>query len=295
MDGGWTVLDHTFVVLEMASIVNHLPLKPTVIDLITCLSLFINFITPVTITTSNTRTQSSVVDASTLSSQAFTAPQTAVEAFNKAPATALGVSLGSSSSQGAAAVGVSLVQFTSNPLNAATASKTIGLQVSSYATSSSGNHRRLTAAAATVVSVALVNQGPVRYANGSHPVCETSAGAPFAPDPSCQVGRYTSMNTTCVCSFASNQVSSLIQFASMVVPAAPTYLPSASPNVIPNAGSPTALPMMSRWPSVTPTTRPTVCRTPDTPIYQPDIKRPCYSYPYLPHILSSGCPRRTYK
>ena len=170
MDGGWTVLDHTFVVLEMASIVNHLPLKPTVIDLITCLSLFINFITPVTITTSNTRTQSSVVDASTLSSQAFTAPQTAVEAFNKAPATALGVSLGSSSSQGAAAVGVSLVQFTSNPLNAATASKTIGLQVSSYATSSSGNHRRLTAAAATVVSVALVNQGPVRYANGSHPV-----------------------------------------------------------------------------------------------------------------------------
>ena len=211
---------------------------------------------PVTITTSNTRTQSSLVDASTVSSQAFTAPQTAVEAFNKAPATALGINLGSGSSQGAGAVGVSLVQFTSNPLNAATKSKTVGLQLASYATSSSGSHRRLTAAeAATVVTVSLANQSPVHYANGSHPVCDTSSGAPFASDSSCRVSQYTSMNTTCVCSFSSSQASALVQFASMVVPADPSYTPTASPN----KGSPTSLPMMTRRPSAIPTSRPTVC------------------------------------
>ena len=233
---------------------------------------------PVTITTSNTRTQSSLVDSSTLSSQAFTAPQTAVEKFNKAPATALGVNLGSGgASQGnAAVVGVSLVQFTNNPLNAATASKAIGLQLSSYTTSSSGSHRRLSADA-TVVTVALANQRPVRYVNGSHPVCETSSGAPFAPDPSCRVSQYTSMNTTCVCSFSSSQVSALVQFASLVVPAAPSYAPSANPN----AGSPTAITMLTRWPSAIPTSRPTVYNfdTPDMLIHPPDTNPNALEHP----------------
>jgi hypothetical protein len=213
---------------------------------------------PVTLTTANTRTATSLVDPSTIASQSFSAPATAVEQFNKAPQTSLGVAPSDGLSSGSGGVGVSVVQFTNNPLGAATASKTIGVQLSSPSSSGSSSGSRKLLTSNTVITVTLVNQSPVTYSKTLVPACASSTGSAFAVDPACKVVAYSSANTTCTCSYATNP--GLIQFASLPVAVTLTSAPTAAPvatvvTAAPSVARASVKPtLMAGAPTATPTT-----------------------------------------
>lgn len=92
-----------------------------------------------TLSTVNTRLSTGLVYASDIASQQFSPPQSSAEVFERVPNTI--VSMNTSSDGG---VGVSLVQFNNNALNATTAvSPGIGIQSFTYSISESGQRRLL--------------------------------------------------------------------------------------------------------------------------------------------------------
>jgi len=215
---------------------------------------------PMAIVTDNARSHTALVDPVNVANMSFAAPQTDVEMFNNASYSLITEVVPSEALMAAGAVGVAVMQFTSNPLGVNTTAIPVALEVTAYANPAAGTEgnantqrRRLIATATnltlTQITAKLVNPVPVIY-NGNVSVCETSAnGALYAVDSHCQAS-FTAMQTICTCSYARNP--GTLQFAA-VRSFAPTGQPTLTPTPAPTA-SPTNF---SYAPSSAPTFEPT--------------------------------------
>jgi hypothetical protein len=135
----------------------------------------------VELTTTNVRMSTALQTSSDIGTQSFGPPLTAYEKYLKQNTTAIGLNASSSSISSSASVGVAVLQYVSSPNGVSTASKSTGLQVSSFS-SSSDARRRLDALAVIDISIDLFNIDPQDYYtesgyNGSY-VCEF-ASAPY--------------------------------------------------------------------------------------------------------------------
>jgi hypothetical protein len=111
----------------------------------------------VELTTANVRMSSALQTASDIGSESFGPPQTAYEKYLKQNTTAIGLDTSASSISSSTSIGVAVMQYVSSPHGIMTASKSTGLQVSAFATTSATSRRRLDSSASLGVSIELQN------------------------------------------------------------------------------------------------------------------------------------------
>jgi hypothetical protein len=136
---------------------------------------------PVEITTANVRMSSSLQTAGDISGLSFSPPLTAYEKYLGMNITTIGLNTSSSDIDSNSAVGVSVLQYTSNPHGKVTASRSTGLSVSAYSAGTVlSSRRRLSTSDSIGVKIVLnnINKESYSYTDSENRtlLCQDSQG-----------------------------------------------------------------------------------------------------------------------